>query len=276
MNDNKILNRQDLLKKAVHDCYVEMYAKAQPMADYDNLLEEYRSGKITKEDEIYNRHYLSFDEYKYIIDKYIDIYRLEPQWESDIEVLEEYLTKGGIKDKYIDAHRDKNGNYHPGYRGYEDVAPLRNHIKEILKNEYGENWYLFADEKAGKITDKVMELIKECKKFYKFDREEQEFRLAMAMGATPTQSADIVKEWWKENYDVDIEIEERNPKLFWYLDNGYTDEDLAYEFEEYGENWKEALDKEWKEEVDEKKRKREEDLKRLQENINKQIKNDKE
>ena len=52
-----MLDRQNVLEKAVEDCFREMYAKAQPMADWDNIVEEYKSGKIGKDEPVYNRHY---------------------------------------------------------------------------------------------------------------------------------------------------------------------------------------------------------------------------
>jgi len=72
------ITRDDVLSRAVTECYREMFAKAQPEADYDNLLEEYRQGKIDedKDGPVYNRHYLSYEEYIYIMNKYIDAYKI--------------------------------------------------------------------------------------------------------------------------------------------------------------------------------------------------------
>ena len=83
---------------------------------------------------------------------------------------------------------------------------------------------------------------------YKFDREESQFGATIALGAAPTSNKETVIKWWKDNYNQDITIEDRIPRLFWYYDQGYTDEELAEEFETYGENWKEKLYEEWQEE----------------------------
>lgn len=245
---NKIVNRKEIIKKAIHDCYAELYAKAQPLADYDNLTAEIKAGKIDEEKEvaIYNRHYISKEELEYIVNKYIEAYGMTEHWKSDVETIEDYLINGGYKNTYVDSSTDDNGKYHPGHRSYENVAPLRKQIKEILKDEYGEDWYEFADEKAATITDKVMETIKNCKDFYRFDREANEFKAAIYLGAAPTSDPDIVRKWWKDNYNVDIEIEERNPLLLWEQDN-YGDAFEEIMEEEDGPNWKEIWKKKWEE-----------------------------
>lgn len=117
-----MLDREEVLCKAYEDCIHEMFAKAQPSADFDNIIAEVKAGKIDegKDGPIYDRHYLSHDEFLYIMDKYMKAYRVEAEWEDDIEVLEDYLNNGGSKDKYIEAHDDEHG-HHPGYRSYEDV-----------------------------------------------------------------------------------------------------------------------------------------------------------
>ena len=245
------LNREKILNEAIDACLREMYAKAQPSADFDQLVQDIKDGKIDKDEPIYERYYLSYEEFKYIIDKYKKAYRINEEWKSNIEVLEEYLNKGGIKNKYIPTKIDEDGFKHPGYRGYEDVPPLKEQIRSIMKDfDCSE----CAQELADEITNKVMETIKNCKDFYKFDREEGDFSCAIALGCSPSQNAENVKKWWKENKGIDIKIEERIPRLFWYYDEGYTDEELAEEFEDYGPSWKANLYQEWKEE--EKKRKK--------------------
>ena len=264
-----MLDREEVLVQAVKDCYREMFAKAQPAADWDNLNVEYKEGKIDekKDGPVYDRHYLSMEEYMYILDKYLEAYRIKGEWKDDIEVLEEYLNQGGSKDKYIEEYTDENGDYHPGYREYEKVPPLKN---MILKEMY--DW--LDDENqcngaAENITKIVMDTIATCKNFYSFNMDEQKFRNTLAMSATPTSNAETVKKWWKEHYDVDIEIEERNPLLFW--EKEYYGEEFEEVMEdEYGPNWKEIWDKKWKDEVAKKKAEHETWLKKLEEEQKKQ------
>ena len=266
-----MLDRKEILSKAAHDCFKEMYAKAQPSAGWDQIIKEYKTGVRSKDEQVNIQHYLSQEEYTYILEKYLDAYNIRTQWKEDVEIVEEYLNNGGLKDKYIKDHTDKNGNFHPGYRSTEKVPPLKEHIFDIIYGEYDGNAEI-AERVTKDVTNKVMELITTCKNFYQFDREESSFRITVALGASPCSNAETVKQYWKEKTGEDIVIEERNPKLFWYRDAGYTDEDLAYEFEDLGENWKEVLDKEWKDELDKKAQERNKRLKELEAKIQKENK----
>jgi len=269
-----MLDREEVLSQAVNECYREMFAKAQPMADWDALNAEYKAGKIDEEKDgpVYNRHYLSYEEYVYIINKYLDAYHIESDWDDYMEILEQYLTLGGIKDKYIKGYTDENGNHHPGTRGYEKVPPLKEHIKKVLYPLFDTE--VEHDLAVKYVTDKVMELIHDCKNYYSFNIDEQKFRNTLAFGATPTSNMEIVKKWWKDHYDIDVEIEERNPMLLWEMDY-YGDNFEEVMEEEYGENWKEIWDQKWKDNVAKKKAEIEERLKKIREDY-KNLKGDEE
>lgn len=256
------LNRDKVLDKAIMDCYREMYAKSQPSADWDQLVKDAEDGKISKDEKIYEHHYLSQEEYQYIVDKYLDGYAIRSDWKDYVGIVEDYLKKGGTKDKWIKEHTDEDGHWHPGYRGYEKVPKLEEQFAKYL-NEYVTN----DNQVAQDLVNIVMKTIEECKNFYRMNRDESSFRMTCALGASPTSNPETVKKYWKEKTGEDIQIEERNPKLFWYLDKGYTDEDLAYEFEDLGPDWKEKLKKEWADELEKRKQKAQERLKRLEEEI---------
>ena len=49
-----------------------------------------------------------------------------------VEIVEKYLKEGGNKDKYIPEKVEPNGFKHPGYRSYEKVPPLKEHITICL------------------------------------------------------------------------------------------------------------------------------------------------
>lgn len=238
------VNKETIMSRAIHDCMKEMYEKAQPIADWDNLIAEYKAGKIGKDERVFERHYLSHEEFKYILDKYVRAYRFENKWREYVNIVRDYLTKGGLKDKYIPDHTDEDGNSHPAYRSTEQVPPIKNRIAQLLYNEFHlEN----ANELSDKITDLVLDSVDNCKDFYRFEYDESNFNMAIALGASPTSNPNTVKKWWKENYNQDIEIEERNPNLFWDRDE-YGDDFEFVMIENYGENWKEITDKKWKEE----------------------------
>lgn len=259
-----MLEREDILLKALDDCYREMFARAQPMADWDNLVEEYKSGKIKKDETVYNRHYLSPEEFQYIENKYMEAYRIASEWKDNVDYVKEYLEKGGYKDKYFEPYTDENGIFHSGYRGVEKTAPLYDQIKEILFDEFGENWHEILDKKAQKVTNKVMELINNCKNYYKFNADEMKWRNSLFLGASPTCNKETVKKWWKDNYNVDIEIEDRNPLLFYEYDY-YGDDIDEVMTDAYGKNWKEYWWNKYKEQQKEKEEEREKFLNKIKE-----------
>lgn len=239
-----MLDRKEILERAYTECMVEMYAKAQPSVDYHQLLEDAKNGKIGKDEKVYERYYLSRDEFEHIRNKYIEAYRLNETWRPNIELLEQYLTEGGTKDKYIKAHTDEYG-YHPGYRGYEKVKPIKEQIENILNTEIGEG--NVSNSIANKITESVMNTISDCKEFYRFDREESQFSASVALGPSPCSNKDTVIEYWKSQ-GIDIKIEEHNPLLLWERDY-YGDEFEEVMIDEYGDDWKEQFDNKWKEEI---------------------------
>lgn len=242
-----MLDRDEILKKAYHECMAEMYAKAQPSADYYQLLEDAKNGKIGKDERVYERHYLSHEEFKHILGKYKDAYNIRSHWEDDIEVLERYIKEGGSKDKYIEPYTDEKDNYHPGYRSYEKVAPLKKQLAEIFHESdfyTGSEMNEASEELINNLYDKVTDIVDTCKNFYRFDREESSFDCSVALGPSPCSNKDIVIEYWKSQ-GIDIEIEERNPLLFWDMDY-YGDSFEEVMKDEYGKDWKEYWDNEWK------------------------------
>lgn len=244
-----MLDRKEILERAYTECMTEMYAKAQPSVDYHQLIEDAKNGKIGKDERVYERYYLSHEEFEHIRNKYIDAYGLIEKWRPNIELLEQYLTEGGTKDKYIKSHTDEDGHYHPGYRGYENVKPIKEQIERVLNDEFasGEVSPFVKDSLRDKITEVVMNTISDCKEFYRFDREESQFSASVALGPSPTSSKETVIEYWKSQ-GVDIDIVEPNPLLLWERDY-YGDEFEEVMIDEYGDDWKEQFDNKWKEEI---------------------------
>lgn len=235
-----MLDRKEIIKRAYHECMVEMYAKAQPPADYNQLLEDAKNGKIGKDERVYERYYLSQEEFKYILNKYKDAYNIKSYWKDDVEVIEKYIEEGGVKDKYIPSYEDENGNFHPGYRGYEDVAPLKDRLFDILE-EYG----LYDENMHNKLYDTVVDTIDTCKNFFKFDSEETSFDCSVALGPSPNSCAEAVIQYWAHQ-GVDIEIKERNPLLLWEMDE-YGENFEEYMRDDYGEDWEEQWKEKWEE-----------------------------
>lgn len=256
------MDRSEMLSRAVTDCMREMYAKAQPSVDYDELLEKVKSGEIvdTREDPVYNRYYLSMQEFDYIKEKWADAYGLKSTWKPNIELLENYLKEGGTKDKYIPDRMDKTGFVHPSYRSYEKVKPLI----EQLSQEIGEE----SAQKAYKI---IMDTIEECKDFYKFDREYSDFCCSVALGASPTSNPNTVIKYWKK-HGIELEpFEERNPLLFWEMDE-YGDEFEEVMEEEYGKDWKKIWEDRWNKQLEEKEEAKKKEWEEFQKNYKREPK----
>ena len=238
-----MLDRKDIIEQAYNECLTEMYAKAQPPADFKALLEECKNNPSKRNENFYEHHYLSQAEFNHISEKYMGAYGIKEHWNSDIEILEDFLNKGGLKDKYIESRTDEYGHYHPGYRGCEKVAPIASQIQEILKTEIGEG--NVTDKISNKITECVMNTIKDCKHFYHFDREKSSFMTSVALGCSPTSNPQSVIDFWKSQ-GVDIDIKEPNPLLLWDRDF-YGDKFEEVMEDEYGENWEEYWNNKWKE-----------------------------
>lgn len=202
MEKNFHLTRKSVIQKAYDECLTEMYTKAQPPLDYMDAVRRLRNGEEveTKLDPIYQRHYLSQDEFHYILDKYIEAYGMSPYWKYCVETVEEYLKKGGLKTVYKDE-------------GKTTVRTPK-----------------LIDEIGEENAEKVFALIKDCKDFYRFDREEGDFSCAISLGCSPTSNKERVIQYWKE-HGKDITIEDRDPDTLWYRD-------------EYGDDWKNIYDEE--------------------------------
>lgn len=242
------IDKDVVMERAIHDCMKEMYEKAQPAADWDNIVEEYRQGKIGKDERVYERHYLSYEEFKYILDKYQRAYRFKDKWYDYVDIVRKYLTDGGLKDSYVKEITNPDGSVQPGYRAAEHVPPIKNRIAQLLQNKFHLD---DADNLSEEITNLILDSVDNCRNFFRLEHDESSFSVSVALGASPTSNSNTVKEWWKENYDQDIEIEERNPLLLWERDE-YGDEFEDIMEEEYGPNWKEIWDERWKKEKSDK------------------------
>lgn len=222
-----MLDREEILSKAITDCFREMYAKAQPSADWDQLVQDAKDGKIKKEERVYDRYYLSSDEFRYITDKYMDAYRIRSEWKEDVDVVLEFLKNGAPDYVYNSETKEKE---------FVRILGLREELGQFIEDS----------ELLDKVYEAVMDKIKKCQTYYRFDGDERSFRFSTALGASPTSNMETVKKYWKEKDGIDLEIEERNPLTFWEKDE-YGEEFENIMEEEYGEDWKEQLDKEWKE-----------------------------
>lgn len=198
------MTRSEIIDKAIIDCLDEMYRKSQPSITWEEVTAQ---AKENPNRHIWQEHYLPQHLYLNIQEKYMRMYRLQEEWSSNIEVLENYLKEGGTKDKYIEACTDENGNYHPGYRGYENVPPIARQIQTILEEQLEQGTR--AESLKNLIVDAVMNTINDCKEFYKFDREELSFRMNVS-NYSPNSNIEAVREFYKDTDIVINEIEEKD------------------------------------------------------------------
>lgn len=227
-----MLDRNDILSKAYMECMTEMYAKAQPSVDFIKLNEDLKNGIITESnaDPIHDRYYLSQEEFHYILNKYCNAYGMTESWKNNMETVTRYFSGEGYKDVWVSESIDDEGFKHPGYRTVEEVP----HIEKVIAKKYG-------NEIAKDISKIVFNYLNECKDFYRFDREKNEFSASIALGCSPTSNKKTVIKYWKSQ-GVDIVIEDRNPMYFW--DREYYGDDFDEEMKEvYGDNYEAEL---WK------------------------------
>lgn len=195
----ELVDRSDVIEKAIIDCLDEMYRRSQPSITWEEIQ------KQAKEDpkrHIWREHYLPQWLYQNIQNKYVRMYRLQEEWSTSVGLVERYLLEGGTKDKYIEAHTDEHGNYHPGYRGYEDVKPLKDQINDFFKSHNicpGEREVIVSD-----IIKMVMGGITDCKNFYHHDRDYLQFSFNVS-NYSPNSNIEAVREFYK---DTDIVINE--------------------------------------------------------------------
>lgn len=227
-----MLDRQSIIERAYDECMTEMFAKAQPSVDYHQLLKDFKEGKITDEGTpIYSRYYLSYEEFHYILEKYIDAYGMSEYWNDTMDVLLRYFQGEGRKDIWIPDRIDKDGFKHPGYRSSTEVPHIKEAINKALSKYYEGN----NDKVAMKLAHIVIEYINNCKNYYRFDREASNFSASIALGCSPTSNKESVINYWKSQ-GIDIEVKDRNPHLLWDRDY-YGEEFEQVMIDEYGENW---------------------------------------
>lgn len=234
-----LITRRDIIQEAYNACMREMYAKAQPSADYDAIVAGVKDGTIqdSDKDPVYARHYLSQEEFKHILNKYIKAYGMENKWNSYVDIIETYLKGGGHRDMYVDNRKELI------------CVP---HIKEVFTKEIYDNFGDIMGEDAEKLSEilsnKVLEYVQWCRDFYRVDREADSFSVSVALGESPSSNPDAVVKYWARQ-GVDIDIEWRNPLLLWEMDE-YGEYFEEYMEAEYGDDWEQHWKREWEKRKD--------------------------
>lgn len=227
------LDREQVIHKAYDECMVELYKKAQPSADFHEYVRKIKAKEITKDDQvenpIYTRHYLSEEETQYIIKKYCDAYRLNNEFDDACDLLINDAQHPYMIDKFVESYTDDNGDFHPGCRDYEEIPPISKQINNELKKYFGED---INNDVSTAIEQIFINFINSRKNFYHFDCEAERFKASLVLGPSPTSNKEMVMEYW-EKQGQPIEIIDRDPDRLWLYDQGYTDEEIDKENDEY-------------------------------------------
>ena len=191
-----MITRNDILWKGVEECLDKMYRASQPSITWAEILEKVKQDKENNVERYYWReHYLSKEEQDDIYYEFSKAYRAVNEWIGDCDTVIKYLEEGGTKDKWVERDGDS-----PGYRGYEDVPSISRQIYSIL-NVYE----MYHEDMHNELTKAVLETIKTCRDFYRFDRDAEKFMFNI-MNYAPNTNIESVREFYK---DTDVVIKER-------------------------------------------------------------------
>jgi hypothetical protein len=221
VNDYFYLDREKVFQWAFHGCMREIYRRAQPSANWDDILAKLKTGEIddSPSDKLIDRHYISKVELDYVVAKWKKAFAFVRHFKDNCNTVIDYFGEGKVKDKVIPERIDENGFKHPSYRGYEDLPSGQEMIKQILISK----GVLEVEDTSKAILDAVIDRIKTCRDFYRFDREEEEFDYAIYLGPSPTICADTVVKYWKSR-GVDLTIEDHGDENTLWEHDYYADD----------------------------------------------------
>lgn len=244
-----MINRDDVLSKAVNDCLEELYTLVVPKITWEEFKEECKiySEKYKKwesERKInpeldkksrteyigpapYEFYYLPREIMKDICDSYIYAYKMDSRQEllDTIETLKNYCKKP-IVDKYVDDWTDETGLHHPGYRSYDHPDNLEKEINTYLdlkfplmdpeRAEDAEDFENKLNTAAKELQDKFFEFLDMAGNFFNWNRDLNSFSMSVYLGPSPNSNKEAVIENWKKYRNQDIEINEEQIKKDYY------------------------------------------------------------
>ena len=220
------ISRDEIIWEIRQRCMKEMYAKAQPSEDYDKIWAYYEQCKKEGKDaeRVYDRYYLSQEEFKYIEEKYLELYKLVNEFNDHCDILIRDLKDGYSKDKYIKEYTDKNGNWHPGYSSYSHLPSFEKQLFKYLKKKVIPE--STAESLSKEIAKMVIKFIEDRKNFYRFNIDENKFRFNVTLADSPTSNPQTVIDYWKsQGKDIEIDLRKHSQDYFWSEENGYLEEE---------------------------------------------------
>lgn len=237
-----MITRREVLINAVEECIKELYTLAQPSIKWEDFIKENKEyndnynkwelfnkafsnrekkpevWKIQKERHPdwenknivecigpapYEFYYLPAKVFEEIKESYVYAYKLDGKQNllDILDTIKNYFEKP-IVDKYIKAHTDEKGDYHPGYRGYEELENLKTKLFKITNSE----------TQAEEIENIIYDFFDKISNFFRWDGESNSFKISIALGATPFSNKEEVIKNWKKYRNKDIEIDENKYK----------------------------------------------------------------
>ena len=225
-----MINRDDVLSKAVDDCLEELYTLVVPKITWEEFKEECKiysekykkweyerktNSELDKKSRTeyigpapYEFYFLPREITKDICDSYVRAYKIDNQQEllDTIETLKNYC-KEPIIDKWIEGE-----NGFPGHRGYDHPDNLEKEIRKILDPDNS----TFVGDLSTRILNTFFEFLDMAGKFFNWNRDLNSFNMTVYMGPSPNSNKEAVIKNWKEYRNQDIEIDEEQIKKDYY------------------------------------------------------------
>ena len=225
-----MINRDDVLSKAVDDCLEELYTLVVPKITWEEFKEECKiysekykkweyerktNPELDKKSRTeyigpapYEFYFLPREITKDICDSYVRAYKIDNQQEllDTIETLKNYC-KEPIIDKWIEGE-----NGFPGHRGYDHPDNLEKEIRKILDPDNS----TFVGDLSTRILNTFFEFLDMAGKFFNWNRDLNSFNMTVYMGPSPNSNKEAVIKNWKEYRNQDIEIDEEQIKKDYY------------------------------------------------------------
>lgn len=232
-----MINRDNVLSKAVNDCFEELYTLVVPKITWEEFKEECKiysekykkweserkiNPELDKKSKTecigpapYEFYFLPREIMKDICDSYVHAYKMDNQQEllDTIETLKNYC-KEPIVDKYIDDWTDETGFHHPGYRSYDHPDNLEKEIFKIIDDNIP--LYQPPIKLVSELRDKFFEFLDMAGNFFNWNRDLNSFNTSVYFGPSPNSNKEAVIENWKKYRNQDIEIDEEQIKKDYY------------------------------------------------------------
>jgi len=246
-----MINRDDVLSKAVDDCLKELYTLVVPKITWEEFKKEcknysnrfqtwenFRRAQIKKDEfpqewehqkivhpnwenksitecigpRPYEFYFLPREIMKDICDSYVHAYKIDNQQEL-LDTIEtlKNYCKEPIVDKYIDDWTDETGFHHPGYRSYDHPDNLEKQLTDLIPDSGFDKSAI-----AESVQNKFFEFLDMAGNFFNWNRDLNSFNISVYMGPSPHTNKETVIKNWKEYRNQDIEINEEQIKKDYY------------------------------------------------------------